>query len=668
MSLGVPMLHRDEAIPLHKASLVKENAPAVGLGIASSSKWTPRNDTLLMILASFTAIDKTYPSRNVLSGAAGAIKEGDRIALLGINGSGKTTLLEILAGRINPDMGSVEIPNAVRRGYLAQTIEISGDDILFDYVLSGLERLLSIKRRIEEIHDLLPQDSHNTSLLGELGTLQKVFEASGGYNLESRAADILRGLGFADSDFGMKVVELSGGQRNRAALARTLIAAPELFLLDEPTNHLDISGLEFLESYMRGFSGGILYVSHDRAFIQKTATAIWELTLGRIAVYPGNYENYVVEREKRLEILSKTFEAQREFIAKTEDFIRRNIYGQKTRQAQSRRKMLSKLERLERPPGTADVAHIRFSGAERSTRIVVQCQKASFAYNSIPILHDLDFEIERGDRIGLVGPNGTGKTTLINLITGKLAPQNGKLELGRKLTIGYYDQLTENLNPNSTPLQTIWDIRPELNEGQVRAYLAKFLFRGEDVFRQVDSFSGGEQSRLALGRLIATAPNFLVLDEPTNHLDIPSREALEAALAEFEGTILCVSHDRYFLDNFAEKIFALENGTVRIYLGDFSEYRDKILAAQEIVKPQVSKAKTQEAPSKPREKRINPIIIQKLDSEIASLEKKIVETEDTLTASESSSDWQHLAGLLNERDRLYDELERLYQKKNELLG
>ncbi len=622
-----------------------------------------------MILASFSAVDKAFPSRTVLNGAAGAIKNGDRIALLGINGSGKTTLLEILAGRIDPDMGIVEIPNAVRRGYLPQVIEVNGEEVLLEYVLGGLQHLLDIKSRLEEIHELLPHDSGNTALLSEMGSLQKIFESSGGYDLESRAADVLRGLGFKDSEFGMKVIELSGGQRNRAALARTLIAAPELILLDEPTNHLDISGLEFLESYMRSFPGGILYVSHDRAFIQKTATAIWELTLGRIASYPGDYENYTVERQKRLETMSKTYEAQRDFILKTEDFIRRNIYGQKTRQAQSRRKMLSKLERLERPPGAADVAHIRFSGADRSARIVVQCQLAGFAYSETPILRDLDFEIERGDRIGLVGPNGSGKTTLINLITGKLAPQTGRLELGKKLSIGYYDQLTENLNPDSTPLATLWEIKPEYNEGQVRSYLARFLFRGDDVFRTIDSFSGGEQSRLALARLIATAPNFLVLDEPTNHLDIPSREALELALAEYDGTILCVSHDRYFLDHFAEKIFALENGTVKIYLGDFSEYREKIRAAQEQIKPQSVKTQSQqEVSAKPREKRINPIIIQKLDSEIASLEEKIVETEITLTASETSTDWQRLAVLLNERDQLYDDLERLYQKKNELLG
>jgi ATP-binding cassette, subfamily F, member 3 len=622
-----------------------------------------------MILATFSTLAKAYPSRTILTSASGAVKEGERIALLGVNGCGKTTLLEILAGMLDPDDGSLEIPNDVRRGYLPQTIEITGSEILLDYTMNGLDNLLAVQKRIDEIHELLVADSHNEQLLRELGNLQKFFEGHGGYNIESRAAEVLRGLGFRDSEFSMRVAELSGGQRNRAALARTLIGAPDLFLLDEPTNHLDISGLEYLESYMRSFKGGILYVSHDRTFIQKTATSIWELTVGRIASYQCGYDDYIIEREKRLETLHKTYVAQQEFIEKTEDFIRRNIYGQKTRQAQSRRKMLAKLERVERPPSAGDVASIRFSGAARSTRIVVQAEKAGFAYDKTPIVRDLTFEVERGDRIGLVGPNGSGKTTLINLIMGIFEPQHGRLELGKKLTIGYYDQLTENLNPDSTPLATIWEIKPEFNEGQVRSYLARFLFRNDDVYRPVNSFSGGEQSRLALARLIATAPNFLILDEPTNHLDIPSREALEDALAEFDGTVLCVSHDRYFLDNFAEKIFALDNGKVRIFLGDFTYYREKIAMEAENSKPVNAKSQSNQAiTQKPREKRVNPILIQKLDSQISEIEDQIVTVEDTMHALESATDWQKLSSLLGERDRLYAELEALYQKRQEYLA
>jgi ATP-binding cassette subfamily F protein 3 len=466
----------------------------------------------------------------------------------------------------------------------------------------------------------------------------------------------------------MKIGELSGGQRNRAALARTLISSPDLLLLDEPTNHLDISGLEYLENYMMSFPGGILYVSHDRAFIKRTATSIYEMVLGRVTSYPGSYDNFIVEREKRLEIMSKTYEAQREYIAKTEEFIRRNIAGQKTKQAQSRRKMLSKIVRHERPPSAGDTAAIKFAGAERSARIVAQFQGAGFSYDKIPILRGLDFEIERGDRIGLVGPNGSGKTTLLKMITGRLIPKTGKIELGKRITIGYYDQLTENLNPGSTPLNTIWDILPACTEGQIRSYLGKFIFRGEDVFRRIDTFSGGEQSRLALARLIATAPNFLVLDEPTNHLDIQSREALEDALAEFSGTILCVSHDRYFLDNFAEKIFWLENGTVEVSLGNYTDHRERLTALVESRKPEVKKDVIKQDRPKEKERRVNPLLVQKLEKEIEGLEDRIVSVEDTLKSEESSADWQKLARLLDERDKLYEELECLYARSHDLTG
>jgi len=621
-----------------------------------------------MILASFSSLYKDYSGNQALGGASGAIKNGDRIALLGINGSGKTTLLEILAGQLEYDSGMVEIPNAVIKSYLPQIIEVGGSDTLLDYAIGGMHTLLEIRNRLEEVHHLLSQCPEDPFLLRELGNLQRVFEGAEGYNIESRAAEVLRGLGFRDSDLMMKVIELSGGQRNRAALARALVSTPDLLLLDEPTNHLDISGLEYLENHMKSFAGGILYVSHDRAFIQQTATSIWEMVNGRIIPYPGNYDSYIVEREKLLEIMNKTYVAQQEFIAKTQDFIRRNIAGQKTRQAQSRRKMLSKLERVERPPSASDTAAIRFSGAERSTRIVVQSRQAEFAYDSAPILRDLNFEIERGDRIGLVGPNGSGKTTLIHLITGRLSPAHGRIELGKRLTIGYYDQLTENLNPESTPLATIWEIRPELNEGQIRSYLGKFLFRGEDVFRRNDTFSGGEQSRLALARLIATSPNFLVLDEPTNHLDIQSREALEDALAEFDGTILCVSHDRYFLDNFAEKIFALENGTVRVNLGDFTDYRERLQAENEPPKSGPSKAEPRVDRPKGHERRVNPLRIQKLDDEISRVERDIVVIEENIKSDETSVDWQKLSKLLNERDQLYDRLEQLYVRRKELTG
>ena len=620
-----------------------------------------------MILAGFSSIHKSYPSQAVLKGASGAVKTGEKIALLGANGTGKTTLLEILAGKIERDSGFLEIPNSIKRGYLPQEVRVSDTGNLFEYAVGGLENLVEMRHRLRDIHNALSEGHGDKDLLGELGRLQNRFEELGGYQMESRAKEVLTGLGFDSEEHEMRLAELSGGMRNRAALVRLLISSPDLLLLDEPTNHLDISGLEFLESFLKSFNGGVVYVSHDRAFIRNTATTIWEMAAGKIMVYPGGYDRYLTEREKRLSSALKQYKAQREFIAKTEDFIRRNIAGQKTRQAKSRRKMLAKMERLEKPPSTEDAAFLRFADADRSARIVVKCDKVSFSYDSNPFLEDLNFIIARGDKIGLFGPNGSGKTTIIKLILGELKPVSGRIQLGKRLTVGYYDQLTEDLDKESDPLSTIRAIRPEWNEPQIRSYLARFLFRGEDVLRRVDSFSGGEQSRLVLARLIATEPNFLVLDEPTNHLDIQSREALEAALAGYRGTILCVSHDRELLDRLVKQIFAIENGFMRIYLGNYSDYRQKMLARLESMESAPKSSETP-APSRKKERRrkINPQIVIKAKAEISAIEGEISGLETAIESLETSSDWERLSVLLEQRENLYSRLEILYLKLERL--
>jgi len=618
-----------------------------------------------MILAGFSSIEKSYPSRKILTGASGAVKDGERIAFLGANGAGKTTLFEILAGKIDQDAGSLDIPKSVKRGYLPQDARVDEAITLFDYAVGGLEKLVVMRNRLSEIHHLLEADHHNPSLLAELGHLQTDFEEQGGYVMEAKAREILGGLGLEEADYVKNISQLSGGMQNRAALARMLIGEPDLLLLDEPTNHLDISGLEYLEAYLRNFPGGVIYVSHDRAFIRNTATTIWELVGGRILIYPGDYDHYLIEREKRNESLLKNYEAQREFIERTEDYIRRNIAGQKTKQAQSRRRMLTKLKRLEKPIGEGDTATINFAGASRSARIVIKCDDVSFSYDQTPLFNNLEFVIERGERIGLFGPNGSGKTTLIRLLLGKQKPHSGEIIPGKRISIGYYDQLAEDLNQKSTPIAVIREVRPDWNEPQARSYLGKFLFRGEDVFREVESFSGGEQSRLVLARIISTNPNFLVLDEPTNHLDIQSREALEDALAEYDGTILCVSHDREFLDSFAERLFIIENSGIRIHLGNYSEYKEKLLAEAE--QTTTRKLSQPRAPKRSAKKSINPQIIEKLNIKIEGLEEKIADLEETIGSFESSEDWQKIWALTEQRDVHYTDLEKLYAELDELI-
>lgn len=619
-----------------------------------------------MILAGFSSLEKSYPPRKVLDGASGAARTGDKIALLGPNGTGKTTLLEILTGLLEPDSGTVDMPGDIRRGYLPQQAVVSGDMTLFEFVLSGFEKLMAIKNRLEEIHRELDRRRNDGKLIEELGELQTQFEHLGGYGMESKARGILTGLDFKEEEFDRGLSDLSGGMQNRAALARLLAGSPDLLLLDEPTNHLDIQGLEFLEGFISGFEGAVIYVSHDRRFIRNTANIVWDLAAGKIISHPGGYDNFLVEREKRIESLRKNYQSQREFIERTEDFIRRNIAGQKTNQARSRRRMLSRLKRLEKPVDDLGSAAIGFGDAGRSSRIVVKCEKVSFSYDNEPFLNDLDFIIERGDSIGLFGPNGSGKTTIIKLILGDISPRTGTIALGRKLSIGYYDQLAENLEQGATPLSVIRECKPEWIEPKIRSYLGRFLFSGDDVFREVGTFSGGEQSRLVLARIIAGEPNFLVLDEPTNHLDIRSREALESAIADFDGTIFCVSHDRQFLDSFAEKIYIVEGGTLKIRLGNYSDYKKSVGERDVESAPRRPRIPRTEAKSPGRP--VNPQIIRKVADRIESIEKEISEIESAIGALETSSDWQKIQALLEQRDARYAELDRHYEEFDRLTG
>jgi len=617
-----------------------------------------------MILASFSGVNKSFPSGMVLKNVTGVVKDTDRIALLGSNGTGKTTLLETLAGKISADSGKIDSPNSVTRRYLPQEIEIPDGGSLFEYTMSCMKELIELRAGIEDAHKRLSSSDDDPRLLSELGKMQEKFESAGGYEMESKTRNVLTGVGFKPGEFDMEMRKLSGGQRNRAALAGILVSEPDLLFLDEPTNHLDISGLEFLEEYLKSYEGGVIFVSHDRAFIRNTATSVWELSGGKLSVFQGGYDFYLKERERQFIADLKEFEAQKEFIRKTTDFISRNIAGQKTRQAQSRRKMLARLDRLEKPSSEKTISRLDFGKAGRSHRSVVKCAGVNFSYTGKPFLRDIDFEIERGEKIGFFGPNGSGKTTIIKLVIGRINPDEGEVELGGKTSVGYYDQLAENLDPESSPLDTIRQAKPEWIDSQIRGFLGRFLFSGEDVTRPVKSFSGGERSRLAIARVIVNEPNFLVLDEPTNHLDIVSREALEKALVEYEGAVFCVSHDRYFLDSFAEKIFSIEDGTVKIYLGNYSDYRVKQDSERTVREKSRSAG---ERPEKtPKERKINPQVISKVEIKIEALEEKIDTLENEIAALEGSSDWQKLTSLLETRDEYYAQLESLHLELDKL--
>ncbi len=628
-----------------------------------------------MIIASISNVTKSYPSMTVLQDIRLAIKKGEKIGFVGANGTGKTTLLEVIYGLSEYESGSVDIVRGTSVKYLPQSIAESYDGIdthgisVFDFIKSGLDKIDSLKDTLAELEAKISTDEATEREKSRYSEALHQFQMMDGYSVETNVEKVAYGLGFPREMLDTSVDVLSGGEKNRAALARLLVANPELMLLDEPTNHLDINGIEFLEEYIKSSPAAAIIVSHDRRFLDRTVENIWEIYSAEIRTYKGNYSRYLESKEKISQQQLKAYEQQKDFIRKTERFIAANIAGQKTKQAQSRRRMLSKLQRMNKPDGVDKSIILNFSGVARSERIVCKAENLEFSYDTKPILEQSDFTIERGERIGFLGRNGSGKTTIIEVLLGSKKPSGGDLLLGKKLNIGYYRQTRTEFNPKDRVIDVIWQVLPDQTEGKLRDYLGRFLFSGEDVFRQVGTFSGGQQSRLALAVLMAQNPNFLVLDEPTNHLDIPSQEALEDALDDYAGTLLVVSHDRYFLDSVVDKVFSLENRHIKTYLGDYSYYESKKRELLENrAQAKVNNDKKVKEKTRPKSKRVNPIIINKHKDEIEMTEKKLQAVYDNLESSEYASDWGKLESLNKDKDELEQELLILYEKLDSLIS
>lgn len=533
-----------------------------------------------MAVLTVSNLGKSFGAVEIFSELSFSVSKNARIGLVGPNGVGKTTLLRILVGEENVSEGQVQISRGIRVGYLPQRAQLHSERTLWQECLHVFDDLLRLQKELKALEEEMSRSQENTAeIMDAYGKLQQTFEYLGGYDFETRIHQMLSGLGFSPEDEVRPVQQLSGGQRTRAYLTKILLEAPDVLLLDEPTNHLDIAAVEWLESFLKDWTGAIIIVSHDRYFLDQVATTIYEMTPA-LETYRGNYSAYLVQRTERYTRRLAEYEAQQEFIQKEEDYIRRNIAGQNTRQAKGRRRRLERMleeSKITPPPTARRKMHMQLDIGGRSGELVLRTHDLQVGYEDEgrPLFSTPDLVLKRRECAAIIGPNGAGKTTFLKTILEQIPAYRGEVTLGASLKIGYFAQAHEGLIPERSLMDEISSVVPQWLPAQIRDYLAKFLFTGEDVFKTVELLSGGERGRLALSILALQGANLLLLDEPTNHLDLPSQEILQTMLAEFNGTILLVSHDRFLIDALATQIWEVVPGQsmLRIFEGSYSEYK-----------------------------------------------------------------------------------------------
>lgn len=600
-----------------------------------------------------------YGDKIVFEKVSVRVHQGDRIGLVGLNGSGKSTLLRILAGLQAPTAGHVTRARSVRVGYLAQEPHLDSSATLFDEMLKVFERLREQEREIQRLEQELARATLDESLLRRYDEVLEDFQRGGGYEYQSRIHQVLVGVGFTPNDEQKPIAHLSGGQRARAALARLLLEEPEVLLLDEPTNHLDIEALEWLEEYLSHWKGAFIIVSHDRYFLDKLVHKIWELELGRLYEYPGNYSHYRALRQERLERQWKLYEEQQELIKKTEEFIRRNIAGGDFRasQAQARQKMLERLELIPKPIVPKKI-HLWMEVKRSSGERVLRARDLVIGYPGVPLFRCKNLLLQRGERVALIGPNGSGKSTFLKTLAGELRPLAGTLEWGHNVEIAYFRQSQTDLDILDKTVLEVVTSHTDKTISEARSFLGRFLFSGDDVFKKVSELSGGERSRLALAMLALLGGNLLLLDEPTNHLDIDSREVLQEAMHEYKGTILLVSHDRYLIQAIATQIWEIANGELKIYRGDYEHYRGQ--RAPQPLLSSLSRESDDESARPEKPKRVSPGKEQRLRERqraklaareaalmntVTMLEREIAQIEKQMEEASYAGDHQKLREL-----------------------
>ena len=543
-----------------------------------------------MILLQANQVARHFGSETLFENIHLEIATKSRIALVGRNGAGKSTFLKIIAGIDAPDSGTIAKNKTATLGYLAQNTGLESDKTVWEEMTKAFADILEMEQRMREletkISEMEPTTSVYEGILKEYDQLQHTFSEKNGYGYENEIRSVLHGFGFDESFYTKDIQTLSGGQKTRLALARMLLQKPDILILDEPTNHLDIETLSWLESYLPSYAGALLIVSHDRYFLDKVVNEVYELSRKKMTHYKGNYSKYLELKAEQLASEWKAYEKQQEEINKLEDFVAKNLVrASTTKRAQSRRKVLEKMDRLDRPQGDEKSAHFLFDSEKVSGNVVLQVEDAAIGYDQEHILSEpIHLDIRRKEAIALVGPNGIGKSTLLKSIIDRIPFIKGSKTFGTNVSVGYYDQEQANLHGNKTVLAELWDEHPTTPEKEIRSILGGFLFSGDDVEKTIPLLSGGEKARVALAKLAMDRDNFLILDEPTNHLDIDSKEVLENALIDFDGTLLFVSHDRYFINRVATKVMEISEEGATIYLGDYDYYLEKKAELEELAR------------------------------------------------------------------------------------
>lgn len=637
-----------------------------------------------MIVLSCKNVHKSFGIDTILDRITFNINEGEKVGFVGSNGAGKSTLFKILTGFLDHDKGEIFIDKSKKTGYLSQSLSLNSTNTIYDEMLFVFEDLIQLEKKLNNLEAIMNEpydkskEEYHKKIIQDYTNTCDLYNAKGGYTYKAEISKVLNGLGFNKADFDKHINILSGGQKTRVALCKLLLNRPEILLLDEPTNHLDLEAIEWLEEYLKAYKGTIIIISHDRYFLDAVTSKTLELINGKIKEYNGNYTQFIDLKKKNYDVEMKAYKMQQTEIKRQEEIIKRykSFNREKSiKAAESRQKSLDKIERIDSPDKELRISKMNFETQIKSGNDVLYAENLSKSFGEKVLFKKLNMDIKKENKIALIGENGRGKTTLFRIVMDKINPDEGIKILGKNVHLGYYDQEQSNLNPDKTIIDEVWDDFPKLTTTKIRTALAAFLFYGDDVFKKISSLSGGEKCRINLLKLMLSKANFLLLDEPTNHLDIMSREALEDALLSYDGTVLVISHDRYFLNKVINKIWELEIDGIKEYMGNYSYYVDKKknplrfqmeeeYAGKTKTQIKMEKKKIREQEKQEKQKKLK---IKNLEKEISDIENHLEELQNQLCLEEIYSNPEKSLDVNNQIIQTENKLQKLYEEWEELV-